>query len=132
MTPNATLNATVGATVIVFGETLFENVAEYEVRCETEQSRACRMAAIVVLYAFVTLCCFNAGIRLMKEIDAITIMSATTVIISSKLKPLARCRRSLALLVGLLIPICWHPAKTELCSPRSQVILKESPSEIHG
>jgi hypothetical protein len=74
------------------------------------------MAAMVVLYALVTRCCFNAGIKLMNVIDPMTRMSAITVTISSKLKPLARCRRSLALVVGFLILIRWHPAKQNVQS----------------
>ena len=69
-------------------------VTEYAVRCEIALSRACRIAASVMLYAFVTRWAFNNGIRLMTETTVTIMLSASTIVISSKLKPLARCLRS--------------------------------------
>ena len=42
------------AMVIVFGVLELEKVTEYDVRCDTAASRACRITANVVLYALVT------------------------------------------------------------------------------
>src|SRR6202158_2789894 len=100
-----------GATVIVFvtGEVVEANVTRYDVRCDTALSRAWRIADSVVLYALVTRCCFITGTKLMNEIDASTMMSATTVSISIKLKPLARCRRCPAFVSRLFMTV-YPPA----------------------
>ncbi len=58
-------------------------------RCEIALSRACRMAEMVVLYAFVRCCWFITGTRLMTANTATVRLIAITARISSKLKPLA-------------------------------------------
>src|SRR4029077_6098617 len=87
------------------GEVLVAKVTLYDVRCDTALSRAWRIADSVVLYALTTRCCFISGTRLTKEIDARTMMIATTDSISIKLKPLARCPRCRAFVFRLFITI---------------------------
>src|ERR1039458_765961 len=89
---------------MVFGVTLLENVTEYEVRCETALSRARRMAAIVVLYALLTRCWFITGTRLSTAYSDTMMVIATTIIISSRLNPPARCRLRPALIFSFFNP----------------------------
>ena len=96
----------VGETVIVFGVTELEKVTEYDVRCATALSRACRIAANVVLYALVTCWEFIIGTRLMTETTVTTMEIATTTTSSTKLKPLAPCLRRFAFVLRLYINIC--------------------------
>jgi hypothetical protein len=91
--------------VFVTGDVLVVKVTEYDVRCETALSRAWRIAASVVLYALFKRPCFNTGTMLMNVIAVTTMPSATTVIISSRLKPRSRCLRRPPFCCELLISI---------------------------
>jgi hypothetical protein len=104
--------------VIVFGVTAFEKVTEYDVRCDIALSRACRIAASVVLYPFVRRNCAITGTRLVTDTTDITIVIASTVITSSKLKPLARFLLRPVFVLKLFISIgrtCGLPLQNTLC-----------------
>src|ERR1035438_6204060 len=69
------------------------------------------MAAMVVLYALLTRVWFSTGTRPSTAYNATMMVIATTIIISSRLKPLARCRLRLALIFSCFNPILLAPAK---------------------
>jgi hypothetical protein len=56
-----------------------------------------------MLYELVTRCIFSSGSRLTTETTSRVRLIATTITISSKLKPLARCRQGLAFVLELLM-----------------------------
>jgi hypothetical protein len=85
--------------------TAFEKVTEYDVRCDTALSRACRIAASVVLYPFVRRNCAITGIMLVTDTTDTTIEIISTVMTSSKLKPLVRFLRRSVFFLRLFISI---------------------------
>lgn len=100
------------------GVTVEVKVTEYDVRCETALSRACRIAASVVLYALDRRYCAITGTMLTTDTTDTTMEIASTTITSSKLKPLALCLPRTVFVFRLFINICrtcgFHHVKKSL------------------